>query len=332
MTETTDIFKPKFISAVDGVIRQRLSRFAIDVNKIPKYNLKYLDDLLIGIAPSELVVIGADTGQGKSWMANHIAYSNARDGKKVYLFSLEGHKDEFVARCKWGIMLREYYKNPSGKDMTFTKYQLNMLDGVEELENAAETEFVQTCNKNLMLFDRSMSCDIDVLTQQLGMINDADLVIIDHLHYLDMIDDMKEAEHLSQIMKKVKYITEEKNTPVVMISHLRKKMGKRGLPDNEDFHGSSNIPKIATTCILLSSYPEHHRMSEDKYATIIRVSKSRAGASTILAAESFFDGRKQAYEDSYALGKVISGEYKGLEVSELPYWARPKEKDFFDND
>jgi replicative DNA helicase len=322
----------KFISIDKAVARERSSRSLIKADRVPRYNLKYLDELLIGIAPSELVVIGADTGQGKSWMANHIAYTNAKAGRKVYLFSLEGHKDEFAARCKWRIILREYYKNPSGKDMTFTKYQFNMIPDLQDLEQLAEEEFVSTCNNNLMLFDRSVSCDIEVLTQQLGLIQDADLVIIDHLHYLDMIDDVQETQHLSQIMKKVKYITEEKNTPVVMISHLRKKMGKRGLPDNEDFHGSSNIPKIATTCVLLSSYPERHKLSEDKYSTIIRVSKSRAGASTTIAAECFFDGRKQDYEPTYALGKVIAGEYKDLESGETPYWAKPKEKDFFETD
>lgn len=321
----------KFIDIKTAIERARVHKSNINPDKLPKYYLPYFDDVLFCFAPSELTIIGADTGQGKSWMANHIALENACRGKNVYMFSLEGHETEVVSRWKWNIILREYFLNPNGKDMTFTKYQNNLIKGIEELESIAEKELESMIGKNLMLFDRSASMDIDLLSQQLGLITDADLVIIDHLHYFDMIDDTNEAKHLSAIMKRIKVITEENNIPVCLVSHLRKKMGQRGLPDNEDFMGTSNIPKIASTCLLLSADPKNHKLADNKYSTVFRVSKSRAGASTTLAARVMFDAREQKYEGSYTLGKVISGEFKELEIEEVPYWAKPKkEKDLYD--
>ena len=56
------------------------------------YPMQFLNDTLGGIMKSELVVIGADSGCGKTELANHIAFHNAERGKNVYLFSLEGDK------------------------------------------------------------------------------------------------------------------------------------------------------------------------------------------------------------------------------------------------
>ena len=321
-----------FQTVEEALCKSSQVRTKIDPKLVPKYYFPYLDDVLFGIAPAELVVIGADTGQGKSWLANNLAINNAKHGRKSYLFSLEGHRNEVINRIKWGIILREYYKNPTYKDMTYAKYEMNMIEGLEEFEKIAEEEIKDMVGDKLMLFDKSQSLNINILTQQLGLIADAELVVIDHLHYFDMVDDTNEAQHLSEILKRVKFITEERNIPVVMISHLRKKHGQRGLPDNEDFMGTSNIPKIATTCIILSSNPEKHNLADGKYSTIVRVTKSRAGASTTLAAELTFDSKLQTYEENFSLGKVLSGSYKDLREDEQPYWAKAKNNKTFWSD
>ena len=318
----SEFYEKAFVEIDDALDRAQQDRSSIDPGKIPQYHIKYLDHVLYGIAPAELVIIGADTGRGKSHMANHIVLENAKRGKKVYYFSLEGHRSEVINRWKWGKICREYFKNPRGIKMHFGLYEMNSIKGIEEEERIA-TEELREEAKNVFLYDRKESLNVRNLTQKLSSVSDADLIVIDHLHYFDMIDDRSENDNISEIMKTVKSITESpERTPVVLVSHLRKKSNLRGLPDNEDFMGSSNIPKIATTCILLSPNHENHDIAEGKYATIVRVSKSRAGASTTVAAEMFFDSRSGTYDDAYRFGKVVSGEYKKLAHEEWPYWAR----------
>jgi|6_EtaG_2_1085325.scaffolds.fasta_scaffold05018_8 replicative DNA helicase len=308
----------KFLSVDESLINAKEARESVVLQKAPKYNLVYLDKTLYGIAPAELVIIGADTGHGKSFLANHIALTNAQQGRKVYLFSLEGHKNEVINRWKWSIICREYYKDPIGLDMKYALYELNGIPGIERYDKKAEEELLGY-KDNLFIFDRSTDLTVPILTQQISAITDADLVVIDHLHYFDMLNDKSETQNISEIMKAIKGLTEDYNLPVVLVSHLRKKDGKRGLPDNEDLMGSSNIAKIATTCIFISSNPENHNLSKGIYATHFRIGKSRAGASTTLAAEMYFDSRKNRYEEGCTLGKVINGSYK--ELDEYPDWA-----------
>lgn len=318
---TTLNFK-KFIGMNDGLQRAKAAREAIDPNNVPKYYLPYLDEILPGIAPSELVVIGADTGIGKTYIANHIARENAARGRKVYIFSLEGHKNEIFNRWKWEIICREYYKKPHRTNMRYGLYEVNALKTLAEEEAIAEEELRQLEN-NLFVFDRSADLDVTLLTQQINLIQDADLVIIDHLHYFNMLDDRSETENITMIMRAIKDLTDMHNTPVVLISHLRKR-DKKFLPDNDDFHGSSNIPKIATTCILFSTNPEEHQVDLGKYSTFLRVSKSRLGAETVLCGKLFFDLNQSKYEYPYSVGKITNGTYKELEHEHWPSWAQAK--------
>ena len=308
-----------FLNIDDALQRAKSSRKKIDPNKLPKYYLPYFDDVLFGIAPAELVVIGADTGVGKTHLANHLALYNARRGKKVYLFSLEGHEDEVVNRWKWQIICREYYKNPRCIDMQYAKYEMNMLKGLEYEEKIANDELSEIGN-NIKIYDRSTQLDVNVLSQQLDLIQDADLVVIDHLHYFNILDSKTETENISMIMRSIKDLTEEYKTPVVLVSHLRKR-DRKTLPDNDDFHGSSNIAKIASTCLMVSNNTDNHDIVNSRYSTILRVSKSRSGASTFLAGEVFFNAKDNKYEEGYKLGKIITGVYKTLDYVEYPKWA-----------
>ena len=295
-------------------------RRKISPAKLPRYNLSYLNDCAVGICPAELIVIGADTGMGKTSMANHLAISNAANGLKTYLFSLEGHRYDVIARWKWNVICREYFKRPDGRDMSYQKYLMNLISVPHEIEEIARIE-IEGLNDFLHIFSRSVSLDIETLYENLAAASDAQLIVIDHLHYFNMLDDKTEAENISQIMRIIKNLTETNNIPIVLVSHLRKKEKKRGLPDNEDFMGSSNIAKIASTCILLSSDSENHDLVNGRYSTIMRVSKSRTGVSSTLAGQVMFDTRLGIYESQYQLGRVIGGDFKELEPGEYPKWA-----------
>jgi len=318
------MLNPKFLNAKEINERSIQELRKINPDNLAKYNLPFLDQHLIAIAPAELVVVGSDTGGGKTFMANHLATTNAAQGRKVYLFSLEGHRYEAINRFRYQLICQEYYKDPKGLPMSYAKYEMNMIPGIEEYEEKVKP-VIENMEKNLFMFDRSVDLSLPVLTSELSKLNDCDLIIIDHLHYFNLFDDKSEAQNLTEIVRTIKTLTEEWNIPIVLISHLRKKDKNRGLPDNEDFHGSSNIPKIASTCIILTSDPEHHDLAEYRYSTIFRVTKSRSGSSTTLGARLMFDAKYNQYENGYKLGKIVSGAFNELEYEDCPRWARGKE-------
>ena len=65
---------------------------------VGKYAIKFLDDKLKGIFNTELIIIGAHTGIGKSTLANMIALNLANQGVKPALLSLENFKGDMLLK------------------------------------------------------------------------------------------------------------------------------------------------------------------------------------------------------------------------------------------
>lgn len=316
----SEFIKNNFLDIEEGTRLAIAKRRQVDPNRVCKFYIPFLDQQTKGIVPSELIVIGADTGIGKTHLANMIAYKNAEAGKKVYLFSLEGTKEEVYHRWLWNIICREYYKNPNGKVMNYADYVMNKLE-LYDIEKIAYEE-ISELKENLFIYDRHQNLNIDTFCYEFERIYDADLVIIDHLHYFDILNPRDELHEIYQIMKETKTMVEEKGIPVILISHLRKKAKERGIPGNEEFMGSSNIPKIASTCITLASDPENHLLNEGMYSTFFTVTKSRIGANLYLTARIMFDSHHKTYESRFELGSNTLGIYKQLDYNKYPKWAQ----------
>ncbi len=319
--ESTEKFlklKSGFLTALEASEEEEKERRSRDIKNMPRYGIKFLDDACYGILPSELIVIGADTGIGKTQIANDLAFQNAHLGKKVYLFSLEGDKNEVIARARWKSICHEYYKNPNGKQMNYQKYLMNQIEEIENYDKSFKTRMMQL-GTNLNIFDRKMTLDIHALSEKISRIENANLIVIDHLHYLSLEDGV-EHNQLTEVMRAIKDMTEVHGIPIVVISHLRKKTKDRSLlPDNEDFHGTSNIPKIASTCITISSWPELD--SGELSATLFRITKSRMGVSKKYIGCVYFNLKLNHYNNSYTLYQIKKDKLEPLEYSDYPNWA-----------
>lgn len=290
------------------------------LEQMPVYGNFFLTDCLLGILPSEVVVIGADAGVGKTQLVNDLAFKNAYEGRRVYLFSLEGDKNEVITRAKWQIICQQYFKNPSNKSMSFQKFQMNAIDGIEDLEAYAEKQLMRI-RDNLFIYDRKEDLDLPTLCGMISKIDKADLVIIDHLHYMNLSDEKNEASQLTEIMKAVMKIAEFKGIPFVIVSHLKPKSRERHvLPDNNDFFGSSNIAKIATTCITVS--PWHDLDERDLSATMFRITKSRGGAQKKFIGNVFYNIQQRKYEQNYTLHYIKKGDLQLVSNEDYPSWAR----------
>ena len=152
--------------------------------------------------------------------------------------------------------------------------------------------------------------------------SEADLIVIDHLHYFDLPDGENELAQTTKIVREIKKFTDDYSTPVLLVSHLRKKYRDRGSPNIEDLHGSSNIPKIASTVILTTpNYGDYDHVNL-RYGTFMRIAKSRSGIKPNVFAMIRFDGKLRKYEDKYEIWKVgLSNEPERMNENEWPSWA-----------
>jgi 3-phosphoglycerate kinase len=117
------------------------------------------------------------------------------------------------------------------------------------------------------------------------MKDDVDMIVIDHLHYIQFSSASQEIEEIWKVMRQVKQITDTIKKPIVIMSHLRKRK-KDADPTEQDLYWSSNIAKEANTILLVTRIETQNveKIADGKIAmtdnlswTKIIVEKSRTG-------------------------------------------------------
>jgi len=269
-----------------------LARSKMDADKLCKYGVKCLDDALRCIMPNDLVVIGAETGAGKSEIGIHIAQTNAMAGKRVGVFYLEGGRKEAMQRLQWKLITQRYYDPEYDKKnycdrivrpITYLDWACNTLDRMESdfvvsIEGEVYADVIFKVDPNMFFYKTDKGFSREDLIKALHSFQEdktmfLDLIIIDHLQYFELYGN-NEIMETTEILRECKRITDFYGVPVVLISHLRKRNKDTGMATHEDFYGSGNIAKISSTAIILTpSKEEDYR--QGIFPTYIRVVKSR---------------------------------------------------------
>lgn len=323
---------------------EKSRREAIDTSTICRFGIPVLDDALIGILKNDLIVIGADSGTGKSEMVLDIALHNVMAGKSVAVYYIEGGDEEAIARLKWKMIKDRYFiHGHKGLDMDYRKWRMNMLKSplIDALENECRAELEILLKDRLQIYRLGKEFTISDLEKSLGYFAQwkqekdymdykiiCDLIIIDHLQYFTLANPRNELQEMTNILKSVKDISEKHHIPCILVSHLRKKDKDRGLPSQEDFYGTSNIAKIASQAILVTPSFAKTDFADHKYPTFFRFAKSRTGLKQNYAALCNFNAEKQKYENSYQIYN-LKGNFPDeapLAYHEWPQWARKAAK------
>jgi hypothetical protein len=331
---------PKLISWKVAWENERKDRKSIDKNKLCHFGVKPLDDAMPFIRNNELVVIGAESGVGKSELGLNIAITNAMSGKKVALFFLEGGEKEGMARLKHA-MINEYLKtaNERIKYADFISWKCNGIDGLDKVEEEVYKLAKEKIKDNLLIYEVDKGVRIDELIDSLTScvkddewLNDEnkpniqlDLIIVDHLQYFELTKDENEIQQITKILRELKNITINNKIPVILISHFRKSDKTQGLPDQSSFYGSSNIPKISTTSIVISSDKTKEDFSDGLYPTWFRFVKSGIGLRDNYAIKINFNIKTNKYERFYHLHYVGKNSFpvdKMITQNSLPTWAK----------
>lgn len=293
-----------------------------------KFHHSFLDECLRGIRPHDLVLIGAETGAGKTDIATAIAKANAKEGKRVHYFALEAEPDEIERRIKYGLLvgLASKYKADRAPELTYVDWMMGHCeDIVGELDQRANQLMLERYG-TLKTFYRGESfghADVQRLFQAVH--NDTDLIILDHLHYVDLDEDETEHRGFAKTVKMIRSVALRLGKPVILIAHLRKRdqRAKQAVPHLEDFHGSSELIKNVTHAVMLAP-ARGFETPWYEAPTFVYVPKDRHGGATGLVALCTYDRRWRAYHDKYAIGRIVDGgtKFEPLKLAQFPRWAR----------
>lgn len=252
---------------------------------------------------------------GKSTIAQNIAEHNANMGVKVTLFSLENFKGD-------NLLTAAYYKY---KELT------KMWDLSQRVFVTRKFNIDKEALKQAELFAYNKLKNIDFVYRQNdytrddlkdGIVkaireNKAEMLIIDHIDYLDKFGNETELEHITSLMKEIRDAQIAYKIPVICISHLRKNgTSEVKIPSMDEFIGSSNKAKISTVSILFA--PDDNENTDlarfSRKATWCCIRKLRMGGFDNTCAKLYFDKRTGTYENKYELFKV---NFSGTKVEPL---------------
>jgi len=325
----------KLMSSPSRMVDEVLDRVK-DGKNIIEYGISFLDDILCGIISHDLIMVGARSGSGKTELAKIVAGHNAKKGKRVAFFALEAEEAEIERRIKFSILISYWEKDNEGvsgaKNFGYAEWRLGKYKDSLDRDDytlRAEAEYAKDYSTLKTYYRVSGDFGINDLDREILRIHtDVDLIIIDHLHYFDL-EGENENLQMKKLVKRLRSMALCLGIPILCIAHL-KKIGVNSLiPSMNDFHGSSDITKIATTCIMLSScdgfVPTEDGTSHG-ISTFVRIAKFRLdGTRTKYVGMALYDKQKGCYLDKYAIGQLNLAETAWTPMTgNPPYWVNAK--------
>lgn len=287
-------------------------------SRLINFGIDYLDDALVGISPNDLILIGGRSGAGKTELALAIAYQSAMQKKNTYYFALEAEKGELGMRLMYKRLTTNFYemlkkeKSFSVMPVTYDRWVTGKLS--QDFYGKSQNILSQLDDlSHLKIRYSNSDYSIDNFLADVEQIKDnAQLVVLDHLHYFDLNDSENENAQYKKIVKSIRSQCLDNNIPVILVSHIRKADPRMTMfvPEQEDFHGSSDIVKIATKAITIGGgggkaviMPDGTDYSPIGYVSFMKAVKHRRnGSATHKMAVTVFDNKINAYAKGYYLG------------------------------
>ena len=316
-----------FVSSAERAVGEREDRLAT-APRVLSFGVEYLDHALTGILPEDVILCSAGTGAGKTEAAATVGLAVARGGKRVHMFALEAGRLEIERRIKYRLIAKMYYSDgPDRQPIRYQEWAAGLLDGTLGRYEGDAQEQLRDVTRNLRTYYKSgdfTGADFVRIAAQVA--EETDLIILDHLHYLDS-DDANENAGYKKITKLIRDSALTNGKPVLAVAHIRKadRSSQRLVPTVEDIHGSSDISKIATKAFMLAradDQPNQHRHISNTY---IQVVKNRTDGSVCRYAGMVgFDLRSNSYSRSYEIFRPVEGgkAMQALAADEIPYWAK----------
>ncbi len=230
-----------------------------------------LDRVLAGMGKSDLVLVGARPGMGKTSFALNVATNVAKQTKKaVCVFSLEMSADQLVTRVLASEALVNSYALRTGELKPEDWEHLAVASG--ELAG---------CD---ILIDDTAGMTVTAMKAKLRRVKNLGLVVIDYLGLMQS-DGYKDnrVQQVSEISRSLKIMAKELMVPVICCAQLsRGPEGRQGnKPMLSDLRDSGAIEQDADTVIFLyrsEYYKTDEAANQDTSIAEIIIAKNRHGS------------------------------------------------------
>ena len=251
-----------------------MSEAASSGSKIPGLStgLPDLDNMILGLNKSELILIAARPGMGKTSIALNMALNVAMtQHKKVAVFSLEMSREQLVSR-----LLSRASLVPSQ----------NLLTGqLSEQQWRDVAAAANTLSESPILIDDNPTLTVSDMNAQCRMVKDLDLVVIDYLQLMQSAgsghswSNESRTQAVSDISRMLKIMAKQLNVPVICLSQLSRaneaRQDKR--PMLSDLRESGAIEQDADVVIGLYRDGYYNRECENPNLAEAIVLKNRKG-------------------------------------------------------
>ncbi len=201
-----------------------------------------LDRMITGLNKSDLIILGARPGMGKTSFALNIARNVAvNEGKTVCFFSLEMTRDQLAQRIL-----------SSEAGIKSEKMRTGELE-VDEWTRLAQAG--DLLSKTELYFDETSDITVQQMKAKLRRMKKVDLVVIDYLglmHSARQTDNR--VQEVSEITRSLKIMAKELKVPVIacaQLSRATEQKGKSHKPALADLRDSGSIEQDADIVLFL---------------------------------------------------------------------------------
>ena len=229
-----------------------------------------LDDILLGLHPSDLVIVAARPAMGKTSFAMNLATNAAvLGGAAAAVYSLEMSKEQLALR----LLASEARVNLK-----------NLRSGlIGDVDWPKLAEAAARLGDSRMFIDDTPALSLMELrakARRLKLEDRCDLVVVDYLQLMRSGKDLSSREQeISEISRGLKSLAKELSVPVIALSQLNRGLEQRAdkRPILSDLRESGAIEQDADVILFIYRDEVYNPETEDKNAAEIIVGKQRNG-------------------------------------------------------
>ena len=223
-----------------------------------------IDNLLLGLQKSDLIILAARPSVGKTTLALDIARHAARSGVPVGIFSLEMSEDQLGAKMLAGEAMIGAWK--------IRKSSITSNEDKQKVQKAIE----DLGNYPIFVDDNASStmANIKSSARRMKKQEKIGLIIVDYLQLITPTDSKASTvAQITEISRSLKILAKELDIPVLALSQLNRAVDTRGgTPRLSDLRDSGSIEQDADIVMFI------HR--EDRIGD--RATKEATGIADIL--------------------------------------------------
>ena len=231
---------------------------------------KQLDEKTSGLQPSDLIIVAARPGMGKTAFALNIAQQSAvKAGASVLIFSLEMSQEQLGQRL---IAMQARVESEKLKKGTLDLKDWDRINfALNELNN---TKIVRDDTPGISIMEMRNKC------RRLKAEQGLDLIVVDYLQLMtfDGRADSRQQE-ISALSRHLKLLAREMNCPVIVLSQLSRapelRQDKR--PMLSDLRESGSIEQDADIVMFLYRDDYYNENTEKPGVCEINIAKHRSG-------------------------------------------------------